>query len=75
MSKKMMVNATHPEENRVAIVEDGILTELDIEVAGREPSKGNIYKAVVVRVETGLQAAFVDYGADRLGLLQIDAIT
>jgi ribonuclease E len=74
MSKKMMVNATHPEENRVAIVEDGILTELDIEVAGREPSKGNIYKAVVVRVETGLQAAFVDYGADRLGFLQIDEI-
>jgi ribonuclease E len=74
MSKKMMVNATHPEENRVAIVEDGILTELDIEVAGREPSKGNIYRAVVVRVETGLQAAFVDYGAERLGFLQIDEI-
>ena len=74
MSKKMLVNATHPEENRVAIVEDGILTELDIEVAGREPSKGNIYKAVVVRVETGLQAAFVDYGGERLGFLQIDEI-
>jgi ribonuclease E len=74
MSKKMLVNATLPEENRVAIVEDGILTELDIEVAGREPSKGNIYKAVVVRVETGLQAAFVDYGAERLGFLQIDEI-
>ena len=74
MSKKMMINATHPEENRVAIVEDGVLTELDIEVAGREPSKGNIYKAVVVRVETGLQAAFVDYGAERLGFLQIDEI-
>ncbi|MCK4507312.1 MAG: Rne/Rng family ribonuclease [Desulfuromonadales bacterium] len=74
MSKKMMVNATHPEENRVAIVEDGILTDLDIEVAGREPSKGNIYKAVVVRVETGLQAAFVDYGAERMGFLQIDEI-
>jgi ribonuclease E len=74
MSKKMLVNATHPEENRVAIVEDGVLTELDIEVAGREPSKGNIYKAVVVRVESGLQAAFVDYGAERLGFLQIDEI-
>ena len=74
MSKKMMVNATHPEENRVAIVEDGVLTELDIEVAGWEPTKGNIYKAVVVRVETGLQAAFVDYGAERLGFLQIDEI-
>jgi ribonuclease E len=74
MSKKILVNAAHTEENRVAIVEDGILTELDIEVAGHEPTKGNIYKAVVVRVETGLQAAFVDYGAERLGFLQIDEI-
>ncbi len=74
MSKKMLVNATHPEENRVAIVVDGILTELDIEVSGREPTKGNIYKAAVVRVEPGLQAAFVDYGAERLGFLQIDEV-
>jgi len=74
MSKKMLVNATQHEENRVAIVEDGILTELDIEVAGHEPTKGNIYRAVVVRVEPGLQAAFVDYGAGRLGFLQIDEI-
>ncbi|MEJ2520086.1 MAG: Rne/Rng family ribonuclease [Desulfuromonadales bacterium] len=74
MSKKMLVNATHHEENRVAIVEDGILTELDIEVAGHEPTKGNIYRAVVVRVESGLQAAFVDYGAERLGFLQIDEV-
>jgi len=74
MSKKMLVNATHLEENRVAIVADGILTELDIEVSGHEPTKGNIYKAVVVRVEAGLQAAFVDYGAERLGFLQIDEI-
>ena len=55
----------------MAIVEDGILTELDIEIAGREQTKGNIYKATVVRVETGLQAAFVDYGAERLGFLQM----
>lgn len=74
MSKKMLVNAIQHEENRVAIVEDGILTELDIEVAGHEPTKGNIYKAVVVRVEAGLQAAFVDYGAERLGFLQIDEV-
>jgi ribonuclease E len=71
MAKKMLINATHPEENRVAIVEDGILTELDIEIAGKEQTKGNIYKAVVVRVEPGLQAAFVDYGAERLGFLQM----
>ena len=70
----MLINASHPEENRVAIVVDGILSELDIEIAGQEQSKGNIYKAVVVRVETGLQAAFVDYGAEKLGFLQIGEI-
>ncbi|HKI51728.1 MAG TPA: Rne/Rng family ribonuclease, partial [Geothermobacteraceae bacterium] len=74
MIKKMLVNATHPEENRVAIVEDGILSELDIEVAGKEQTKGNIYKATVIRVEQGLQAAFVDYGAERLGFLQMGEI-
>jgi ribonuclease E len=70
----MLINASHPEENRVAIVVDGILNELDIEIAGQEQTKGNIYKAVVIRVETGLQAAFVDYGAEKLGFLQIGEI-
>lgn len=70
----MLINASHPEENRVAIVVDGILSELDIEIAGQEQTKGNIYKAVVVRVESGLQAAFVDYGAEKLGFLQIGEI-
>ncbi len=71
MSKKMLINATHPEENRVATVEDGLLTDLDIESEGREMTRGNIYKATVVRVEQGLQAAFIDYGAERLGFLQM----
>jgi ribonuclease E len=70
----MLINASHPEENRVAIVVDGLLSELDIELAGQEQARGNIYKAVVVRVETGLQAAFVDYGAEKLGFLQISEI-
>ena len=74
MSKKILINASHQEENRVAIVEDGLLTELDIEIEGREQTRGNIYKATVVRVESGLQAAFVDYGADRMGFLQIGEI-
>jgi ribonuclease E len=74
MSKKMLINATHLEENRVAIVEDGILIELDIEIAGKEQTKGNIYKGIVVRVETGLQAAFIDYGGERLGFLQMGEI-
>ncbi|WP_020675436.1 Rne/Rng family ribonuclease [Geopsychrobacter electrodiphilus] len=74
MSKKMLINASHPEENRVAIVVDGILSELDIEIAGQLQTKGNIYKAVVVRVEPGLQAAFVDYGAEKHGFLQTGEI-
>ena len=74
MSKKMLINATHPEEHRVAIVEDGVLSELDIEITGKQQTKGNVYKAVVVRVETGLQAAFVDYGGERPGFLQIGEI-
>jgi len=74
MSKKMLINATLSGEERVAIVEDGLLTELDIEVAGSENTKGNIYKAEVIRVEAGLQAAFVNYGAGRHGFLQIGDI-
>ncbi|MCA1796910.1 MAG: Rne/Rng family ribonuclease [Desulfuromonadaceae bacterium] len=74
MSKKMLINATLSGEERVAIVEDGLLTELDIEVAGSENTKGNIYKAEVIRVEAGLQAAFVNYGAQRHGFLQIGDI-
>ncbi len=70
----MLINASHSEENRVAIVVDGILSELDIEIAGQQQTKGNIYKAVVVRVEPGLQAAFVDYGAERHGFLQTGEI-
>jgi ribonuclease E len=71
MSKKMLINAVHPEEARVAIVEDGTLVELDIEIAGSEQTRGNIYKGTVVRVEPGLQAAFVDIGLKKLGFLQM----
>ncbi len=74
MSKKMLINATHPEEHRVAIVEDGLLVELDIEITSREQTRGNIYKGVVVRVEPGLQAAFIDFGSARPGFLQIGEI-
>lgn len=74
MSKKMLINAVHPEEARVAIVKDGRLVELDIEIAGSEQTRGNIYKGVVVRVEPGLQAAFVDIGQKKLGFLQMGEI-
>ncbi|HEY6008422.1 MAG TPA: Rne/Rng family ribonuclease [Geobacteraceae bacterium] len=71
MAKKMLINTVHPEEARVAIVEDGRLVELDVEIAGSEQTRGNVYKGVVVRVEPGLQAAFVDIGLKKLGFLQM----
>src|SRR5512142_1780739 len=74
MAKKMLINTMHPEEARVAIVEDGRLVELDIEIAGSEQTRGNVYKGVVVRVEPGLQAAFVDIGLKKLGFLQMGEI-
>ena len=67
----MLINALHAEEARVAIVEDGRLVDLDVEIAGNEQIRGNIYKGVVVRVEQGLQAAFVDIGLKKLGFLQM----
>jgi len=74
MSKKMLINALHAEEARVAIVEDGRLVDLDVEIAGSEQIRGNIYRGVVVRVEPGLQAAFVDIGLKKLGFLQMGEI-
>ena len=74
MAKKMLINVMHPEESRIAIVEDGHLIEIDIETAGREQTRGNVYKGVVVRVEPGLQAAFVDVGMKKLGFLQMGEI-
>lgn len=71
VSKKMLINVKHPEEARVAIVHDGRLMELNIEISGKEQTKGNIYKGVVLRVEPGLQAAFVDIGRPKPGFLQM----
>lgn len=71
MSRKMLINVLHPEEARVAIVQDGRLMELNIEISGMEQTKGNIYKGVVVRVEPGLQAAFVDIGQKKPGFIQM----
>ena len=72
--KKMLFNATHPEELRVAIVDGQRLIDLDLESAVRAEKKGNIYKAVVTKVEPGLEAAFVDYGAERQGFLPLKEI-
>ncbi len=71
MSRKMLINVMHPEEARVAIVQDGLLMELNIEISGKEQTKGNIYKGVVLRVEPGLQAAFVDIGHKKPGFIQM----
>ncbi len=68
----MLINALHPEEARVAIVdENGQLVDLDIEITGSEQQRGNIYKGVVLRVEPALQAAFIDIGLKKPGFLQL----
>ncbi|MBX2824370.1 MAG: ribonuclease E, partial [Gammaproteobacteria bacterium] len=72
--KRMLINATHEEELRVAIVDGQRLNDLDIEHKSREQKKSNIYKAKITRVEPSLEAAFVDYGADRHGFLPFKEI-
>lgn len=72
--KRMLFNATHPEELRVAIADGQKLLDLDIESAIRNERKGNIYKAVVTKVEPSLEAAFVDYGAEKHGFLSLKEI-
>jgi len=67
--KRMLFNATQAEELRVAIVDGQKLVDLDIEIPGKEQRKSNIYKGVITRIEPSLEAAFVDYGADRHGFL------
>ncbi|MAK56176.1 MAG: ribonuclease E/G, partial [Pusillimonas sp.] len=72
--KRMLFNATHQEELRVAIVDGQKLIDLDIETAGREQRKGNIYKGVITRIEPGLEACFVSYGEERHGFLPFKEI-
>ncbi|MCG6897187.1 MAG: ribonuclease E [Thiocapsa sp.] len=72
--KRMLINATQPEELRVATVDGQQLYNLDIESPGREQKKANIYKGIITRVEPSLEAAFVDYGAERHGFLPLKEI-
>jgi ribonuclease E len=72
--KRMLFNATQAEELRVAIVDGQKLIDLDIESAAKEQRKSNIYKGVVTRIEPSLEAAFVDYGAERHGFLPFKEI-
>ena len=74
MSKKMLIEATHPEETRVVVLDDTRLEELDVETSTKKQIKGNIYLAKVVRVEPSLQAAFVEYGGNRHGFLAFNEI-
>jgi len=72
--KRMLINATQQEELRVALVDGQKLFDLDIETPSREQKKSNIYKGRITRVEPGLEAAFVDYGAERHGFLPFKEI-
>ncbi len=69
MSQRMLIDARHPEETRVAVVNGTRIEEFDFEAAERKQLKGNIYLAKVTRVEPSLQAAFIDYGGNRHGFL------
>ncbi len=73
--KRMLINATQPEERRLAIVDGQKLMDFETEIEGREQRKGNIYKALVTRVEPSLEACFVDYGEDRHGFLPFKEIS
>src|SRR5437773_9502573 len=74
MSMRMLIDARHPEETRVAVVKGNRIEEFDFESAEHKQLKGNIYLAKVMRVEPSLQAAFVDYGGNRHGFLAFSEI-
>ncbi len=73
--KRMLINATQPEELRVALVDGQFLYDLDLESLSREQKKANIYKGKITRIEPSLEAAFIDYGADRHGFLPLKDIS
>ena len=73
--KRMLVNATQEEELRVALVDGQRIYDLDIEIPSRETKKANVYKGRITRVEPSLEAAFVDYGAERHGFLPLKEVT
>ncbi|MBK1674016.1 ribonuclease E/G [Ectothiorhodospira shaposhnikovii] len=72
--KRILVNATQPEELRVAMVDGQKLYDLDIELPSREQKKANVYKGVITRVEPSLEAAFVNYGSERHGFLPLKEV-
>lgn len=74
MEQRMLINAVHPEECRIAIIEGSTLAELEIESHVGKKAKGNIYRGRISRIEPSLQAAFVDIGTNRNGFLQINDV-
>src|ERR1700728_1787986 len=74
MAKRMLIDATHPEETRVVVLNGNRLEEFDFETSTKKQLKGNIYLARVTRVEPSLQAAFVEYGGNRHGFLAFSEI-
>jgi ribonuclease E len=73
--RRMLINATQPEELRVALVDGQKLYDFDIEVPSREQKKANIYKGIITRIEPSLEAAFVNFGSERHGFLPFKEIT
>src|SRR3954471_4079405 len=74
MAKRMLIDAAHPEETRVVVLDGNRLEEFDFETSTKKQIKGNIYLAKVTRVEPSLQAAFVDFGGNRHGFLAFSEI-
>src|SRR6202047_102762 len=74
MARRMLIDASHPEETRVVVVDGTRLEEFDFETASRKALKGNIYLAKVIRIEPSLQAAVVEYGGNRHGFLAFSEI-
>ncbi|MCX7816821.1 MAG: Rne/Rng family ribonuclease [Syntrophales bacterium] len=75
MKKVMLINAVHPEQKRMAIVENGRLVEYNVQMSVRENITGNIYKGIVMKVEKGLHAAFVNYGGRKDGFLPLKDVS
>lgn len=74
MTRRMLINARVPEELRIAIVEGDVLENFQVEVAERGLTRGNIYRGVIVSIQPSLNAAFIDYGAERHGFLSIQDV-
>jgi len=74
MTKRMLIDAAHPEETRVVIVDSNRVEELDFESRHKRQLRGNVYLARVTRVEPSLQAAFIEYGGNRHGFLAFSEI-